>query len=463
MPKKLICAVRPLPLLVAIAAASLPLGANAAEVEFDGYYRARMRMYDTLSLTRELPNDQLGLAAYGQHRFWLRPQIYIDEDVAVFADIRGLDGAFWGSRPAVVDADLDGEPDLVEFNDDLTTPDTTIDVGGNPGEAPQLNIQLWRAWGEVDTALGHIAFGRMPLHWGAGIWWNDGLSWNGEYGDSADRVLWSHTFGDVFAEAAIDANAEALFWGEDDTMSFNGAFGYRSELVTAGIRGQYRATPANDFNLFTIDGALQAQVGTIDVQAEVIGQFGAGDLSAAENDVRVAAFGAVLDVELHTDAVDIGLQGGLATGDGDPNDAQRRAFVFDRDYNVGLILFEQPLPLLALADSPNYAATQLGPAVTNAMYLRPRVSRGIIDGLEAEAAVLAARAATLPETQEGRSGYGIEINAGVEWTPLEHFTVTGTGAVLLPGTYFTEFEDDTFDAVFDENVFAGQIIGQIRF
>lgn len=454
--------ITPLPRACVALLLMLPSAAHAAEVDFEGYYRARGRAYDTLTLDRSLANNE-GFAAYVQHRLWLRPRFFVTDDVAMYVDIRGLDGVTWGDEPVAETDAVTGEDVPTEFTDQLRAPTSETDE-----TAPLLDLTLWRVWGEVDTDIGRFRFGRMPLRWGVGLWWNDGLSWNGDYGDSADRVAWDETFDDVFVELALDVNAERFVGENDDTVSYNAAVGYRAESVTAGLQAQLRRTPSREFNLFSLDGAVQARVGTLDIRAEGIGQFGAGDLENGVNDVAVTQAGAVLDLGLHLDPFEIGLEGGFASGDADPNDQRLKTFSFDPDYNVGIILFEQPIPVLAAASANennagrNYQAALLGDAVSNALYIRPRLSRTIIDGLRAEAALLAARTARVSELQQNRKGYGIEIDAGLGWRPVERFDVTGTFGVLLPGTFFREYSDETYSG-FDDTVYAGQIIGQVSF
>ena len=119
--------------------------------------------------------------------------------------------------------------------------------------APLDDITLWHAWGEVHGKAGRFRFGRMPLHWGSGLWLNDGLGEYGEYGDSADRVAWEYLIQDtVYLMAAFDVNAENFVNESDDTTSYNLAAAYRSEQVVAGLLAQYRRVPDPKFNLFTI-------------------------------------------------------------------------------------------------------------------------------------------------------------------------------------------------------------------
>src|SRR5690606_31151683 len=123
----------------------------------------------------------------------------------VTADIRGLDGISWGDVPSPA---LDYPS---ETADPIAVTDTLV-----PPPSGSSNIELWRAWAEIALGDHTIRFGRMPLNWGSGVWQNDGLGYNADYGDSADRVQWEGLFGSVYTSAAIDVNAEGLLAARDD-------------------------------------------------------------------------------------------------------------------------------------------------------------------------------------------------------------------------------------------------------
>src|SRR5205085_1503121 len=108
------------------------------------------------------------------------------------------------------------------------------------------------------------------------------------------------------------------------------------------------------------------------------------------------------------------VQGGFASGDANPTgDVSLKTFTFDRDYSVGLFMFEQPLPTLAetvarsndtnggrdvtQAEAIENALGFSGDAVSNAIFAKPTVSRRIVDGLWVEGSWLGARMAKAPK------------------------------------------------------------------
>lgn len=453
---------KPIPL--ALVALSLSfVNANAAEVQFEGFYQTRGRLFDTLSLDREIDANE-GLTWYVQHRLWLRPKFFVTDKVAIMADIRGLDGVVWGNRP---ESWLDPVTQVAVptiFTDDLQAP-----VNGSDGSGTLSNLALWRTWGEVHTKIGTFKFGRQPLHWGLGLWQNDGLATSADYGDSADRLSWEHTFSGVWVQAAADVSAEGLINNADDTTAFSLAGAYRSERITGGVQLQYKRSTGEQtkFNLFTADAAFDIHLGIVGIAGEAVVQAGSGDLDGGINDVRTLGVGAVLDLSVKTEKIEAHLEGGVATGDGDNANNKLRTFTFDRDYNVGIIMFEQALPVLQSTvpgEDRSYAATLTGNAVSNVMYLKPKISYRLLPGFFADASILAARTAKVPEAEKtpDRRSYGFEINAGLHYTGIDHFELAGTFATFIPGTRFRNFTDDTFSG-FKAPVFGGQLMARIKF
>lgn len=440
--------------------------ALAAEVELEGAFQARGRLFDSLSLT---DTEEAGLPEggtfYVEHRLWLRPRILVSKDVRLTLDVKGFDNVAWGDEP-IVPTTYTNE---VVFEDGLSAPTSVND----PATALK-DFTLWRAWADLDTAFGRISFGRMPLHWGMGIWQNDGMGLNAEYGDTADRLQFETLVEDmIFVRGALDTHAENYLNQGDDTYAASLAVAYRSETVVIGGQAHYRHTDVadggTDLDVVTLDAAADVDLGRLSGSLELLARFGGGDLPTGLDDVNLSGFGAAVDASLDADPWKLRVQAGFASGDGDDTDARVRTFSFDRDYNLGIMLFEQPMPIFRTA-APNatngnrdYDQVLLGGAVSNALYVKPTLSRSIVEGFDVQASVLLARAAALPERFADRSGYGTEILGGFRWTSLDSFELDARAGVFLPGTYFRNFTNDTVVSGFGEAALGAQVTGRVRF
>ncbi|MCB9681258.1 MAG: hypothetical protein H6733_07270 [Alphaproteobacteria bacterium] len=452
------------PWTVALTALAVTHAAQAAEVQFEGAYQARARLYDTLSLDRTLDNNE-GFSWTFQHRLWLRPKFYVTDKVGLFVDILGLDNVFFGDQPVAWIDPVTQVAVPTLFSDDLRPPVSETD----PTQS-RFDLTLWRAWAEVHTGVGTFKFGRQPLNWGMGLWQNDGIGLNKEYGDTADRVSWEHLIQDIWVRAAFDLNTAGLVNETDQTWSINLAAAYRTERIDGGLNFQYRHSNAADskFDLFTFSPAFDLKFGIIGVRGEGVFQLGNGDLDGGLNDVRLFGAGFALDASIELDRVGFHLEGGLATGDGDPTDTNLRTFTFDRDYNLGIFMFEQPMPVLESAvpgEARSYAQTLSGNAVSNAGYLKPNGSVRITRGFFFDAALIAAWTAKVSEElkAQGRNGsYGVEIDAGLRVEAIEHLTVGATLGVFVPGAFYTKYLDETYSG-FNDVAVGGQIIARVHF
>lgn len=108
-------------------------------------------------------------------------------------------------------------------------------------------------------------------------------------------------------------------------------------------------------------------------------------------------------------------------------------------------------------------AVRTGTSVENALYLRPHVGYQVREDLVADLAVLAARAAVLPEDETTGEGYGIELDASIRYDPVAHAWTQATVGVLLPGKYFTEYEHEDLGGDFDQPVLGVQVLGTVEF
>jgi uncharacterized protein (TIGR04551 family) len=129
-------------------------------------------------------------------RLRLEPTINLDEGTSIHVQADILDNLVLGSTPT--GTDLSGLysstnlPPLGAFS----TGQATATQGIN---SDRDSILIKRAWGEVALPLGILKFGRMPDHWGMGMFHNGGgldpingtYDLDADYGDSVDRVSFS--------------------------------------------------------------------------------------------------------------------------------------------------------------------------------------------------------------------------------------------------------------------------------
>ena len=150
-------------------------------LQLHGYFRLRGDLFHNAQLGRGA--DQSGNLLFpfsdggvADMRLRLNPILRISDDIVVHSQIDALDNAILGGNP------------LAEPFFDPNNPANILAnrISGSP-------VLLKRVWAEVQTPVAQIAFGRMPLHVGEGLVYNDGNCLDCDFGTTFDRLQF--TFG----------------------------------------------------------------------------------------------------------------------------------------------------------------------------------------------------------------------------------------------------------------------------
>jgi hypothetical protein len=452
--------VRSLPLLLL----ALPGTATAAEVAWDGFYASSGHLYNSLSLSDTNTRAE-GASAYLDHRARLAPSLLLSDKVSLRTQVDLLPWVLWGGDP-VVPTDITTGEELALTSTQAVEAPTTDD-----GAATLQNIAVTRLWGELNTGIGIVRFGRMPVEWGTGMVFNAGNNPTNTTGDTADRVQITSPIGPVHVIGGLELPYEG-FVGEPDDL--RGAFAgvlYQSETAALGTYHSYRWQKYEDdqFGAWIGDLWAKAQLGPAVVEGEFAAIVGSGDLSTGANDVSIVSFGANLGGRYQAERLRVGLGLGLAGGDGDDEDSKLSTFSFDPNFDVALLMFEQPMPMLETQvkndanGGRDTEAVRITNGVQNALYLRPSVGWQLNDMLTGDLSLFAARATKLPDDAETERGYGTEVDLDVNFTPFEHFLLRSTTGVLLPGPYLSDYEHDDLGGGFDRPVFGTRLVASVEF
>ena len=125
-------------------------------------------------------------------RFRLNPELHISDNVRIRSQIDLLDNLVLGSTPAGYRnepaagggyqvAGRNGYTPFGYYDDTQVAPSSGIN-------SFQDSIVVKRAWGEYETPLGELRFGRMPDHWGLGMLHNSGDGYDDDYQSTVDRI-----------------------------------------------------------------------------------------------------------------------------------------------------------------------------------------------------------------------------------------------------------------------------------
>jgi hypothetical protein len=396
-----------MPRQTALLVLCLALPAAAADVRFDGSYRLRFNGDTNLALDeRGYPSAQ---RQWFEHRLRLTPKIVeIGEKggAEIQASFDVLSGEFAGD----VASDFRGYG-LTERS------------ARNGFRAEGFDFR--HLFAQVSTPMGLLEIGQMPSQWGMGMVANSG---NGEnttdfgdarFGDIVDRILFATrplvgllspksdfarelsmavaadlVYRDRYASLLVK-NGGGLQWGDLAVEILGAAVYAPAEGTRAGLyvtrRIQSYAVDAGDLHVWTFDAYVRhAQpVGSFLLTAEGEAAQIYGGTSHTPNlgrlgTTRVSQQGAVLRLGAVRGRLEGELEGGFASGDSNPFDDRSNSFQMNRDYKVGLVLFDEVLMFQSqnaarrLSD-PNLFGRPLQGldllptegAVANALYLKP--------------------------------------------------------------------------------------------
>jgi hypothetical protein len=242
------------------------------------------------------------------------------------------------------------------------------------------------------SEIGSWQAGLVTSHWGLGMVANDGAqeSWFGqsEFGDRVVRVRLTTTpFGDgrdanlpLYVTVAVDQvlsddMADLIVDGSSATQFLSSALWKNSEMA-AGFYGVLRHQRELEAERVTNAGMMDmffdvpvATVGGLSVRlsgegAVIGGQTDRATTYSSRDMVSVFSGGAVgrLEFGSQEDRVTLRMQGGWASGDSNPDDGTSSDFSFDRDFEVGAVLFDQfmagvEVGTFALLTDPQYSGS----------------------------------------------------------------------------------------------------------
>ncbi|HUJ28061.1 MAG TPA: hypothetical protein VLW85_18700 [Myxococcales bacterium] len=383
------------------------LRAAAAEVRFDGSYRLRFNTDTDLAL------DDTGFLS-GQ-KTWMEHRLRLTPKIVEIGEQGGIEiQASFDILSGIVAGDVSntfagyGLTDLTRRN-------------GLRAEG----FDFRHLFTQIRLPIGLLQLGQMPSHWGMGMVTNSGEGEDNvdfgdvRYGDIVDRLLFATrpfvgllgpkselakqlglavsadlVYRDRYANL-VQRNGGGLQWG-DIAWQFVSALIYDpSDATRAGLyvarRVETFAASGGDLHIWVFDAtvrhAMPLQSGLLlSLEGEAAQIYGgtshAPNLSAGS--ARVSQQGAALRVQAAKGLFEAELEGGYASGDADPFDDRASAFSMNRDYKVGLVLFDQVLmfqsqnaarrlsnPQLVGTPPPGLDLLPTEGAVTDAMYLKP--------------------------------------------------------------------------------------------
>ena len=446
------------------------------------------------------PNLIDGSLSYIQSRFRIEPEITPSPDISIKSQIDLLDDVVWG----VSSIPMDGKEEWVPQFSNLPS-----FYGFTPGEKPcsvfadgynvirckstgtSRMIGVKRVWGEITLFFGKFFIGRMPSHFGMGIFENDGNGFKNEwgdahFGDTRDRIMFAtkplgmdHPF---IIAIGFDKVAENALLGQSDVNQWFIAPLWKDEEkgLETGAFLAARFDSNTSTEIFALDPYLGYKKRNFQTETEITGIFGRTKaLTLVQNlgieKVSISAVNVAQKLNYRFDPFEAGIDIGYSSGEKKGlKDGVINSVPFDPDFNVGLILYEEVMARWSaeLASSENTViqgaqsdlfATRGG--VANSLYFMPAFRFVPLENLKSYLGVLFAFS---PDTKafldplnpteknfrNGKAGniYGIEIDWGAK-IGGENFDFETQLGGFFPGDAFTmpQKPKNIFKALFKFN------------
>lgn len=491
--------------------------ALATEVRVDGSYR--LRLASDTNLVLDDAGTALGQSHWAEHRLRITPKI-------VEGSVLEIQGSF-----DVVSGLLGGDVanDFRGFGwQGRSDPHGGLHAGG---------FDFRHFFLELKLPVGLLQLGQMPSHWGMGLVAHGG---NGEeesdfgdvrFGDIVDRLLFATrplvallgprsflaqhlalalagdlVYRDRYAQLIQSAPGNSLRIGDKAAQFVAAALFDPSEATRVGFytarRVQAFALDGGDLHIWVFDAHARTLFQpeslplTFSLEAEAAQIYGGTSHAPSLNapgTSRVNQQGAVVRGLISNGPLEAELEGGYASGRANPFDDQVTAFQMNRDFKVGLVLWDEVMqfqtqnaarrlsdPALLGRPPPGLDLLPTEGAVTNALYLKPtlRYRPALLGGkLRAVASVLFARApepvidlyqalvSSAPRNSFGavaKRSYGTEVDGALGYrTRLA--TELGVEAGVQAGYLFPGDAFDRADGTRMPGAFSGKLRGTLIF
>ena len=498
-------------LAAALALLSLAPPARATELRVDGSYR--LRFADNTNLALDDRPALLGQQTWWENRLRLTGKV--------------IERGETPSGPGGFELQMS-----FDIFDGLLAGDTARDFQGLGWDGRSVKLSTdhtgfdFRAlFAEFRLPIGQVMIGQMPSDWGMGLVANSGNEEDApdfgdvRFGDIVERAMFATKplvpllgprgfASDVVVAVGIDLvyrdryasliqrNGGGLQWGDTAWQGVASAIWTPDEATKVGFyaarRVQQFAKDAGNLHIWIFDGTARTTqtYPAQDLQVSIEGEAAAvtGGTSHATNlnalsSVKIDQQGAAGRIRFGLPQLEAEMEIGYASGDSNPFDDASSGFSFNRDFKVGLVLWDEVM----LFQSQNGAARLADPhlvgrppngidllptqgAVTNALYLKPtlRWRPALLGGrVRLVGSILWARApepvvdpyqallVSAPRNAYGAAAgqdYGFELDAAVSYREKLFNNKLGVelGAqygVLFPGDVFARPDGSTLGKV----------------
>jgi hypothetical protein len=329
-------------------------------------------------------------------------------------------------------------------------------------------VNISEAYLKYSHTSGELRFGRQPLEFGYGAFFNAGYNPFDHYYTNRDGISYKFTMGALSFNPVLNFLSDSLGDGSQSS-EFGLKFGFTVEDtgLDLGFMVLQRHTPQSINALNPVPGGefgaskpvtysvyFNRKLETLSYGFEALAQDGSAGADSAGNNISLKGFGIAAQVEWQLASKwKLSNKFGYASGN-DPQDTSEVSSVaMHRNYNLGLILFNHPLGdanydptgttlrgrngSLGAAYSPDRTVDT--DSISNAKYLAPSLDYRVNRKWKLNTTVVMAwlnETNVAPGGGEVSSYLGTELDFTFDYQPTENIIISTTAAYFAPGGAF---------------------------
>ncbi len=432
--------------------------AMAGDLEWSGVYRFEGNFLKN----SELDGDGKELT-YGLQHLVLRPKIVAGDGLTIYGQFDLLNsasepntqmGQVWGSGVG-------------------TATPTSASNSNTMGQTQKSEtIEVTQLYLTFTQEYGSLIVGRAPLQFGLGMTHNAGRGLFDHYFDTRDLAGYKFVVGNLFFMPMIGKPSEKNIHNSDDVNDYMFHFQYEnpetdlemgvfywmrkasnqgSDAPTSAPLGGPGATATGDVDMRTV--SLYALRNSDNFRLGMEAAFQSGETGVISGGDNVALGGLGIAGELEYRATDSkwkwSLKAGTASGDDPSTTAKFEGFIFDRNYDVAMMMFNHSLGNAdflgtnlqtgAVRDADGNINRADVEAISNVMYLAPSTryhfndrwswDNKLITGWLAQNPL----AGSTPARNPGKE-IGYEFDTSVNFTPRKGVMWINQAGFLFPGS-----------------------------
>ncbi|MGE0526960.1 MAG: hypothetical protein AB7G93_05040 [Bdellovibrionales bacterium] len=441
---------------------SLFLHSAQADIEWSGVYRIEGYHFKNPEMGGR--GKELG---FGLHHLVLRPKIVAGDGLTIHGqfDILNNDrypnsqlGQVWGSGLR----DPGGAAATSAENSNVLSERQKADTFS----VSQVYLTLTQEYGA-------LIVGRAPLQFGLGMTHSAGRGLFDHWYDTRDLVGYKFLIGNMYILPMIGKPSEGEINRTDDVTDYMiqaayenpetdlelGVFyqmrraGDQGSDAPAGIGGGplggTGAANAGEVDARTVNLYALKDTETLRLGFEASFQSGESGVIISENNVGWEGFGIAAEFGYRPEGSSWqwGLNAGMATGDDPETNDKFEGFLFDRNYDVAMLMFNQPLghydlfrtQLLngtSVRDADGFVQRADVETISNVIYLVPRATYVFNDRWSLENRLATGWLNTNPLSggQKADKDLGYEWDISLSFAPRKGVVWTTQAGLLFPGS-----------------------------